>query len=325
MIALVIGLIVLAGVMRLLVSSRTAYQTSESQAHMLDGARFALGELGRDLRMAGGFGPNSWPSTIVGRRGDTAQLPNAAGDCGAGFYIDLARKVYATDDSTGTHPFVGDTGCIDSSFGVKEGTDLLTVRYAQPTAIPDAELVAKTTYVQTRSTRGQLFVGTSAPTVSSDNNFRLVSHVYYVSPHTTIDPLTGAGDNIPSLHRLSLIAGDSGPQMEDEVLVPGVEDLQLQFGVDNCSNLPCDNQVNRYVDADNTEVFGDAAWSDLRAVENINAVRVWLLMREPSDGREVGLDTSGEFVMGSKSSPFENDGIRRKLFSSVVNLRNQGT
>jgi hypothetical protein len=82
--------------------------------------------------------------------------------------------------------------------------------------------------------------------------------------------------------------------------------------------------VNFYADASNTAVFGDSAWSNLRNVENINAVRLWLLMREPDDKREAGLNTAASFQMGSKTSTFGNDGIRRKLFSSVVNLRNQG-
>ncbi len=314
MIALVIGLIVVAGVMRLLVNSRTAYSTSEAQAHMLDGARFALDQMSRDLRMAGAFGPNSWPSTIGGRRGAPDELPPAANDCAAGFYVDLQRRVYAIDGSA-ANPFLG--GCIASAIGAVPGSDILAVRYADGRAVADADLAANTVYVQSRSTRGQLFIGTAAPAFNPNENHRLISHLYYVSPHTV------TGDGIPALHRLSLVSDGAGPTIEDEVLVSGVESMQLQFGVDDCDFSPCDGDVNRYVDASNP-LFGGLNWPNLAEVENIRAVRVWLLMRAPGEEREVGLDTSGSFQMGSYTATFGNDGVRRKLFSTAVNLRNRG-
>jgi len=313
MIALVIGLIVVAGVMRLLVNSRSAYSTSEAQVHMLEGARFALDQMSRDLRMAGAFGPNSWASTIGGRRGAVDELPAATGDCAAGFYIDLERRLYAIDDSA-TNPYIG--VCIRSEIGAMPGSDMLAVRYADGSAVADADLAENTVYVQSRSTRGQLFVGSDAPTFNPDGNHRLISHLYYVSPHTV------TGDGIPALHRLSLAVG-AGLVMQDEVLVSGVEGLQLQFGVDDCQFSPCDGDVNRYVDANNA-LFGGLGWPNIDAVENIRVVRLWLLMRTPGDKHEVGLDTSGSFQMGSFTATFDNDGVRRKLFSTAVNLRNRG-
>jgi type IV pilus assembly protein PilW len=75
MVALVIGLILMAGVIELFVGSKQTYTLHESMSRVQENGRFAIDQLSRDLRMAGHMGcanvPNmtlepSPPATILG-------------------------------------------------------------------------------------------------------------------------------------------------------------------------------------------------------------------------------------------------------------------
>lgn len=309
MVSLLIGLIVVGGLMTVFVNSRGTYSTSEDQAHMLDGARYAMHVLSYDLRMAGGYGQNSWPSTIEGRKNEfSAVSQQATGDCASLFYADIDRKIFAANNR---NPF--SASCIDND-DYQPGTDVLVVRYASPDAIADDDLVGGVAYVQAQPSHGRIFVGATAPSFSPNNNYALRTHVYYVSPNTEPD------DGIPALRRISLI---EGPEMEDEVIVSGVENFQVQFGIDECEASPCDGSVNHYVDADNTSVFGDTSWTRLEGVENIRAVNAWVLMR--AETATAGFSAPVQsYSMANNTINVTDDGFRRKLFSSVFNVRNVG-
>jgi type IV pilus assembly protein PilW len=309
MVSLVLGLFIIAAVLTLLVNSRSGFQTSENQAHMLENARYAFHSIGRDLRHAGSYGRLSWSSLIFGQDA----MGTAIGDCNAGFYIDVSRKIYGANES---NPFGG--SCIPSA-DYLSGTDILVTRYARPTAITDADtlLSGNRVYIQANESRGEIFLGgAAAPTHSPDNNFQMVTNIYYISPNTQPD------DGIPSLHRISLQAGSTAAEMEDELMVSGVESFQVQYGLNECDLPPCSEAITRYVDASNT-VFGGTLWPVTDKVQQIESVRVWLLIRSATP--ESGLDTTGTFNMGGKTVVIStNDSIRRLLFSSVFQVRNRG-
>ena len=122
------------------------------------------------------------------------------------------------------------------------------------------------------------------------------------------------GDGLPSLRRADLAVG---PSMESEVLLTGVEDFQLEFGVD----LTEDAQVNSYVNASridiNLGVLDDLEWNN----GDVIAVRVWLLMRSERQDRD-NIGSAQTFYMAGKNITTPNDGYRRHLVSGVVKLRN---
>ncbi|MEM7206599.1 MAG: PilW family protein [Pseudomonadota bacterium] len=325
LVSLVIGLIIVGGVWTLLVNSRASFSTSQNQAQMLDSARFAMHAIGRDLRLAGSYGTFTRPSEVRG----VDVLGTAINDCAPQFYVNVAQKVYGTN---GVNPFNGT--CI-SDADHRDNTDILVVRYAEPTQFDNGAgtLQANMTYVHAYHADAQVFVAGTAPVfgaVSSDVdqlvgfpavapfiglpvfNYRIVTHVYYI--HNDSEP----GDGVPSLHRISLQAGGTGPEMVDELLVSGVDDLQVQFGVRDCTGTNCDQSINSYLDADNP-LFGGVAWPST-GVNQIGAVRVWLLVR--SETAEQGLNTADTFNLGSRTVVQANDSIRRSVYASVFNLRN---
>ena len=121
-------------------------------------------------------------------------------------------------------------------------------------------------------------------------------HGYYVSQDSTI----GAG--IPSLRRKTLVAG---PLLQDEEVIPGVEDFQVQYGDDTNG----DGAANRYVNPNN-----------LPAGALIVAVRLWFLMR--SDQPQIGHIDNTNYVYADRNVPAPNDAFRRVLVSKTIELRN---
>jgi type IV pilus assembly protein PilW len=102
------------------------------------------------------------------------------------------------------------------------------------------------------------------------------------------------GALVPSLFRVRL---DNNGQPLTEELLPGVDNLQVQYG-----------EGGRYVDAD--------------AVANWNAVvtaRIWLLVR--AECAEIGFNDGRTYTMGDQVI-VPNDNFRRQLYSSVVMIRN---
>lgn len=303
MVALLIGLILLLGVVAVFANSRSVYQTSETQAHMLDDARFVLQLLGEDLRMAGSWGPNSHTNLVANRTGQPGALGNITGDCEPGWYTDLDRRVIGTND---TNPY--SATCIPGGSAYLNGTDVLAVRYANPNPVANANLAANVVYVQSDPTQGRLFVGGGAvPTINPNQNFPIQAVGYYVSDFTETP-----GDGLPSLHRVSL---GVGPSLTDDLIAQGVDNLQIQYGIDTC-NPQCDGQVNSYVNSDSAAID----WTDPVSVERIRAVRVWVLLR--SEFPDATVPTTTQYNLGGQVIT-PGDNFRRLLVSNVYQIRNR--
>jgi type IV pilus assembly protein PilW len=141
----------------------------------------------------------------------------------------------------------------------------------------------------------------------------LVVNGYYVSQNSTLDM---PGIAMPSLRRKTL---GVGPAISDEEVLPGVEDLQIQFGVDTDPVGGADRGVvDRYVNPDDPILDeSDAAFN---ADAEILSVRIWLRLR--AERRESGLPEDNGFSYGDRVvGPF-NDDFRRIVVSRTIYLRN---
>ncbi|MDH5389006.1 MAG: PilW family protein [Gammaproteobacteria bacterium] len=318
LVAMLIGLIIMSGVMQIYVSTRDTQRGSEDQLEMLGNARFAIEAIAYDLRHSNVWGrhnngalvqcQNTAATSAIPCSG--TPMPPATGDCADQEYINIERPVFAGDNS---NPYTGT--CATESY--KAGTDILTVRYADTNRLKTDKLSANVAYLRTSLSGGMLFVssGSSVPdapmipgwkddTLSS--NHLLVSRAYYVSDYSDTP-----GDGLPSLRRSDLLAG---PEMVSDVLLTGVEDFQLEFGVDIGTNGvrgERDGQVDSYVKASSV-----SNWA-----LDVLAVRIWVLMRsEHTDRSDIG--SSQTFTIAGNPVTTPNDGYRRYLVSGVVKLRN---
>lgn len=294
MIAMVLGLFIIGGTLAVHMSASSARNTNEAIARVQETGRYALRAVKEDLRLAGYWGLTRELGIIDNYKGTVTQLDAlAAGDCEARWYIDLPNAVIASDD---TNPY--SATCLPADQYLA-GTDVLVVRYADP--VEAAALAGGLMYIRSDAGRGEVFEGTTGPTgtYSADaENHRLITHLYYVRPYTFSE-----GDGLPSLRRLVLDDTNSLTPLVDEEVIAGVENLQVQYGVDDDG----DGAINRYVNAD-TAGSGE-----------ILAVRLWIMARAPSP--EAGHVDSSTYTFASRSFT-PNDNVRRLLVTTTVQLRN---
>ena len=307
MVAMVIGLIVMGGAFSMYQTSTETQKINEMQMDLVADARFATELIAYDLRHAGAWGSTNKASLITCRSTDAgcaAPPPAVVDDCTVGadpqWAYNLDLPIFAVDGTEG-NPYA-DT-CIDDGDYVA-GTDLLEIRYA------DANLPILRpgqTYVRSNFINGQVFVGSAAPTLNFydtsplTQNHELHAYTYYISDFTD-DP----DDGIPSLRRVALV---NGPGTQNQLLVSGVTDLQVQLGVDLTDN----GMIDRYMNPN------DVAATDW---ENVMAAKIWLIMR--SDEPMEDVDTTRSFsIAGQAEQDYGGvDDFRFFMVSTVVNLRN---
>jgi len=310
MVAMVIGLIVMGGAFSMHSTTRTTQKISEVQMDMVADARFAIDIISYDLRHAGGWGGTNNDSFIDCRSTDSdcAAAPTTpTGDCAAAgdptWSYNLDRPIFGADGTNDGNPYSGT--CIPGSEKYVAGTDILEIRYADSN-LPT--LRAGQAYIRSNFTSGSVFVGAAAPTLNAydtsplTKNHELHAYAYYVSNFTDAD-----GDGIPSLRRAALVADVDGPSIQNQILISGVEDFQVQFGIDATGD---DQIIDRYVDAD---VIADDDW------DKVYAAKIWLLMRSDVTQKNV---KEKEFTLAGVEKTYGSNGFRYFLVTSVVNLRN---
>jgi len=317
MIALAIGSFLIAGVFKVFTNGRMAQGTVEIQTQLIDDGRFALRALSYDLRHAGLWGRTNNDDQIARALGTEQSarppelpnpLPALPSDCYAGWYYDLNKSFFVSENS---NPY-SDT-CIPSDQYVAN-TDVLVVKYASPTPLVDTILTSTNVYAYTNHFYGELFVGPDAPQFSRDlpgmvpQNYSLKSRAYFVNRYTDY-----AGDEYPSLHRIELT---TGPSISNQMLIPGVEDLQVQLGWDKDGDE--ESSVEMYIDANSDLITGEG---DKLNLSQVKAVQFWVLLRS----REIELlPGESQFISLAGREPKEyTDGFRRVVMSSVVRLQNR--
>lgn len=316
LVAMVVGLIIVSGAFSLHSGTRKTQAVNEMQMDMVADARFAIEMISYDLRHAGMYGGTNKDGLIDCRSNDancstTGTVPAAVGsDCAAGWAYNLSQPVFAINSTAG-NPYSGT--CITASEGYLAGTDILEIRYADSNYLDSISGLPKPltngqAYVRSNFASGRIFTGTTQPKIGKHDsdanithNYILHAFAYYVSDHTD-----STGDGIPSLRRAALV---NGPAVQQQTLISGVANLQVQFGENTDGDA--NNTIDRYVDPDAV-----TDWTQ------VYAAKIWLLMR--SNDRQIGTDTTKSFSMaGAPAITYGGkDDYRYFLVTSVVDLRN---
>lgn len=306
MVALAIGSFLLIGALQVYSQSREAYVVNESIARVQETAQFAMDTLEADVRMASNFGLQSRGFAIAGRSLDDNANPKnllVPTTCGLSWSIDLDRPLEGTNNSYVLPcPATG---------GPKASSDSLTVRRATV-----AESAPQPGRLQIQSTRisGELFNDGVLPAgydaLSSETHDLLVN-TYYVAADSSLIPGT------PALRRKTLTSINGAPAIVDQEIAPGVENLQLQFGVD----IDGDNTVDRYINPDDPII--DPAAVNFIADAKVITARIWLVIRSVSP--EIGIQDNRLYTPGDVSLGMFSDQYRRMQVSKTVLLRNART
>ena len=321
MLSMLIGSIILAGIFTVFTNTREAQRTMDEHLTMVSDARFAIELLTYDLRHASIYGGTNLATLVQCRADDATCTPTApANDCAVGWSHDIDLPVY----SPLTNAEVAAYDCPITSH--LAGTDVIEIRTVDTSPVVAANLAANTTYIRSNFKSGILFVGATEPAFSGDTldsftqNYQLHTRAYYISNFTDT-----AGDGIPSLRRVGLQASAGGPVLVDQVLMPGVEDLQVQFGVDTTG----DGEIDQYVTAANVSansITGGNAAQAKQDWSGVKAIKVWVLVRAERQEKNFNTSSAGGtgYELGGFTIPDANlnDGYRRLLLSNVVRMRN---
>ncbi len=311
-VAMAIGLFLIGGALYVYAQSKNSYRAGDSLARLQESARFALDTLEPDIRLARYWGLNSEPARIV-------RPPGIVVTCGGADVSDFALGVPPTAPlPVDANDDIYNLPCVSFNDTPRAGSDVLILRHADPWKGGNRPLAdGNRLQVQTTLAEGRLFKDVNlplGPAASTNSTNDVAVNAYYVSNASSFDP------SLPSLRRLSL--GATG-NFRDEEVIPGVENLQIQFGVDTDN----DGDVDRYVDSNHALLDPAAAGFDPDG--QVIAVRMWLLVGTPADDpawvderRYTTPDADlGDLVGGSADYPAN---FRRLQISKTIFLNNEG-
>jgi type IV pilus assembly protein PilW len=306
MVALAIGSFLMIGAVQIYSQSRQAFVVNESIARVQETAQFAMDTIEADLRMASNWGRNSRALAVEGR--SIVGTPNPNGlpepnECGDGWALNVAMSVDG-DNNGFTLPCA-------AQGGLQANTDSFTVRRA---TVAPAALQAGRLQIQTTRVQGRLFADGNVPagfSAADSTTHNLLVNSYYVSADSNLIP------GVPTLRRKSLGVVGGGPGIVDQEIAPGVENMQIQLGID----VNEDNTVDRYVNPGDP-VYDPAAAGFIPGARVMTA-RVWLVVRGIT--QEVGIQQVRSFQPGDINLGVPNDAFRRIQVSKTILLRNART
>lgn len=301
MVAMVIGVFLIAGALRVYTQSQAALLVSEQSARLQETARYALSVIEQDIRAVGLWGLTNEADDIANRGapGDTTVF-TVDDSCFNNYAVDLDAAILGANNANPTN-----APCVPPA-SYQANSDQLLVRHAQAAEVTGA-LETGRLYVQSDANSGAVFVGPNAPTSPSVEAIitPLTSNLYWVSSSSDNDA------QIPSLRRNVLGVTGTSTAVIDEEVIAGVEDLQIQYGVDNTG----DGSVDIYDDFDN-----------IADPSQIMVVRVWLRVRALN--QEVGFIDDATYVYSDNvyvpgDLNDESDRYRRLLVTKTIELRNR--
>lgn len=338
MVALTIGLIILAAVSSLFVSSKATYTAQDNMARLQENARFAMHFLTKDLRLAGYYGcvDEITPESINITLNDPTN-----------FNFNAQIPIEGLDGGSGTPVWFPSGAAAGLPSNAVPGSDAVTVRFADPSTIVNItkEMPNTSAELDVSSTAG-FSVGDVI--VLSDCASADVMQITEVqesakklqhrpsNPDNTKSPphpgnstqklkkaygppggeimrfvtrryfvATGASGN-PALFRNQ----NGGPAEE---LVDGVELIKILYGRDTDS----DRVPDYYTKA------GSAGLDEAHEWSSVVSVRIGVLMRTLNE-KSTEVDVQSYDVDGDGVDDFTAPGDRytRRLFTSTVLLRN---
>jgi type IV pilus assembly protein PilW len=305
LVSLVIAVLLIAGALTVYMQSRNTYRVSEANARLQEVARYAMSVIEPDVRLAGFWGLTHRADLIENRGGvlDTEQTV-AAGitdNCGNNWIVDAARFVDGRD-ATGTGGNGYNLAC--TSFDVAPAADVLIVRRASSNTRP---LTAGRPQIATNRMRGVIFKDGALPAGfgagAASETRDLVVHAYYIRQNAP------SSNGLPQfeLRRQTLErdATSGTAAIRDVEIVPGVEDMQIQFGVDTTA----DGNADLYVNPESVPAGG-----------RITAARIWL--RVIAEERELGFVNNALFNYANANFGALGDDRRRVLISKTIQIRN---
>jgi len=306
MIAMMLGLLLTGALLTMLSQARKSFQQDEVYASMQDESRFAMQEITGDISMAGYIGDILVPEVIVF---DTSLTGSLGDDCERSDGETFAYRL--TDSSTGidttlmgldnitASAAVDQFGCLLASELVP-GTDIIAVKHLAGATMATADLQDGDVVVRYNGTVGSLFVHPIVGSVPTPFEDRIYSPAIYFIRNYTNSP----GDDQPALCRKILVGGAT-VNMTTECIASGIENLQVEYGIDSDG----DGSVDSYISAPTAA-----------EMETTVSVRVFMLGRTTDD--DGGYTNDKTYTLSNATSFAPDDSFRRRVYMTTVSVPN---
>lgn len=310
MVAVTLGLVLCLGAVNLFMQSKVSYLQDEESARLQENGRFALRYLSHELGMSGFFGrqvsteeppdpPSGGDDCFNFLLGQDA-LGNPRPSFPFEHYDDVKESERAGLPIPAACWEAGDTLFEDAS---QPSSDLVVIRRTKDENtdpdLPGVSLNEDAIYLLVEDYNPANDFQQGGVHGPDRVWWEYVPQILFVRPYSV-----AVGDGIPTLCRkvLSESALSVGPT---ECLVEGVENMQLEFGVDSDGDQQADYFVDNPTDA---ELAGAVA------------TRIYLLVR--SVGEIGGYTNDKAFTLGQTAIAAADDGFYRRVMQTTVLLRN---
>ena len=233
MLAMLISMFLMIGTITVFVQSRMNFRVSDSVARLQENVRFAMDVMEPDVRLAKFWGRSAEPGLIAAVPGGVNVICDTDGGDYTAWALNFGQELWVVDETSGYNHAALGIPC-PAATGAQPDSDALVLRHASGQQMPPT---AGLIQVQTDLSRADVFNNGAVPGGYGpfSQTHDVVVNIYYVDAGSDMDP------TLPSLRLKTLVNG----VLQDQELIAGVENLQVQLGVDT----DVDGDVDRYVDA----------------------------------------------------------------------------
>lgn len=344
LVAITIGLILLAGAISMLSTNKWTYRVVEHQSRIQENARYALETLARDLRMAGYFGCLD----------NLSKVTNHVNGASGGSLLDSAVPVDGLENYDPSGATANKTwypsGSTTMPASIVTGSDAISMRYLDPTTavgiVPP--LMPNTSSALHTAAGNGLAVGEIVAVSDCDNAdifqitgpqdpdatgtfnhntggseapgnaskdfaksyeedatiLKMASVTYYIG--------TGA-DGRNALFRGVIPASGDMSLMDTRELVQGVEQMHILYGKDTSG----DNVPDTYLKAGAAGLTTDVNW------DSVVNLRISLMV---SSDEEVGQEVDNKArTLLDQNVAAAGDRRYRRVFTTTINMRNKAS
>ncbi|WP_292563539.1 PilW family protein [Methylomonas sp.] len=338
LIAMLLGVFLLAGVLQIFINSKQTYRMQEGLSRLQENGRFAMEFISQDVRMAGFFG-------CLSNNFSMANVENELNDQ-SDFAWDIANPLMGYNDVDNTFAVISN---------VVVGTDVIAVRglsgdgipliapysdaaqmFVDPTFNADCPAGSATTchigeiLMVTDCSQGTIFQATNTTDIGGGSGVNVVHSANNTftpgnSPPATFNKSYGPGSQIarlqtyayyirlnpgnqPSLYRSELTTtGNDTNAVSAQELIEGIEDMQITYGVDTDAN----GTPNSFLPANNIIA---ANWPQ------VVSVRISLLARTIENNLSAN---PVPYDYNEANNIMPADRRLRRVFTTTIALRNR--
>jgi type IV pilus assembly protein PilW len=325
MVAITLGLIIMAGLSALFIANSSTSAEIERANRQIENGRYAMQILSEDLRLAGFLGEFD-PTALA----TPATKPDPCSAVLANLQTALPLHIQGYNNVASATPLTSCTWLND----VKTGTDMLVIRRASTCIAGAADCEAVTSgmpYFQASLCKSATQLGSNSISdyYALDTNSanltrqqkdclttnlaglrRYRTHIYFIANNDMV------ADGIPTLKRAEL--DNSAPNKFSIVpLVEGIENLKIEYGIDTAGN----GAAGLYTtNPDSSPTCSGAAC--VTNWRNVVAVKLNLLARNTT--ASPGYTDTKIYSLGSTTTAASNGdfNFKRHVYQTAVRLNN---